>query len=144
MSRLVKNKHSKRSNQVIEDSVLRITEIRVAFARVIPCETPVGKHFAEFAEYFQVPDNSSHFAKCPAAVHNKELMVFTKNLIAKIWTDQFAIGRWKPVDLIVESPPDNLEIKQRVALDLAEDDFPKFSFSLCGTESYYDILDHAP
>ncbi len=70
MSWFIKDKHRERSNQVIEDPVLRITEIRVAFARVIPRETPIGKHFAESVEYFQVPDTSSHVAKCPAAVHN--------------------------------------------------------------------------
>jgi hypothetical protein len=56
VSRLIKDKHGECSNQVIEEAVLRIPEIRVAFARIIPRKNTLRKHLAEFEECFPVMD----------------------------------------------------------------------------------------
>jgi hypothetical protein len=84
MSRFIKDEHSKRGYQVIEQAVLRIPEVRVTFAGVIPQKTSLRNHYAEFTKCLGVSERSIHPVECLGAMHSKELVVFAKDLLPEV------------------------------------------------------------
>jgi hypothetical protein len=142
MTRLIENKHGECCYQVIEEAVLRIPEVRVAFARILPCKNTLMKHLAEFEECLPVMNYIVHRKKCPGVVEGKELMVFAKELFTEIGADRFTVRGGKLINLAVQPAPDNLEIKHCIALDFMDQEASQFSFGPGGFESDNDIPDY--
>jgi hypothetical protein len=142
VSRFIEDKHSESSYQVIEEAVLRIPEVRVTFARILPRKNTLRQHFTEFEEGFPVMNNIVHRKQCPGVVQGKELVMFAKELFAEIGADRFTVRGGKLINLAVQPAPDDLEIKHRIALDFMDQEVPQFSFGPGCFESDNDIPDH--